>query len=101
MPKNRYMLCSCCGRGFMGQQDRDHDKGYSDCPECAAQAEIRNEADWDRLKFMVAQALNPTNRAQFLAMEKGLQRGLMLKMMEDGIIKWRIKRSESKSIFDL
>ena len=82
--------CSCCGMRFRGKQDSNHDKGFSNCPDCAQEIEIKNESQWDRIRDKVANALSPKHRQKFLVMEVALQRGIMLKMMDEGVIKWTI-----------
>jgi hypothetical protein len=85
------LLCSCCGSvSWRGKQDPNHDSGYGTCVDCQAWIDERNEQDWNRLRDKVAAALNDKNRAHFLAMEMELQRGIMLKMMDDGLIAWTI-----------
>ena len=48
----------------------------------------REERRWDSLRDKVAAALGQKNREVFLAMDVPLQRGIMLEMMDDGLITW-------------
>ncbi len=85
--------CGCCGDGFSTkEQDPEHDEGFGVCPSCVEWMAERNEADWQRLEEKVAAALNETNRERFRAFDLGVRRGIMLKMIEEGIITWGIKR---------
>ena len=88
------LVCGTCGIRFQGKQGPEHDDGYGDCPKCVKWLHKLNEAEWNELRGKVADALNAENGAKFLAMEPELQRGIMLKMIEDGIIDWTIKATE-------
>jgi hypothetical protein len=87
-PQKRRLICSCCGAAFYGVVDPswDQDRGYGFCPSCVVWKKEREEREWQKLTGQVAEAMNETNRGKFLAMDMELQRGLMLKMMDDGII---------------
>lgn len=85
------LVCGCGGARFRGEQGTEHDEGYGDCPECAVWIAERNEAEWQRLEDKVAAALNETNRAKFRAYELGVRRGILISMMERGIIEFTIR----------
>lgn len=93
MPRNRFLICGCCGAWFRGHQDLEHDAGYGECTECKQLITAENERDWDKLRDKVAASLNINNRIKFLSYDKEIQRGLMLEMMEDGIINFVVKRN--------
>lgn len=84
--------CGCCGSDFLSSagQDDDHDAGYGICPGCETWIGKKEQAEWERMRDMVANALNPRNQAKFLAMEPELQRGVVGHMIDDGILTWTI-----------
>lgn len=45
------------------------------------------------MEDFVATSLNETNRAKFLAYDQDLRRGIMLQMIDDGVLKFVIKRA--------
>ena len=85
--------CSCCGNGFRGEQDPNHDTGFGTCADCEAWIGKREDAEWAKTQAMVANALNPANRTKFLKLEKGVQMGIVTEMVKDGIITYEIKAS--------
>ncbi len=86
------LTCSCCGAGFRGPPDPEHDRGFGTCDDCTKWIADRDEAKWVKLTAKVAAALNEKNRAKFLGYELEVQRGILLAMMDDGVIKWEISR---------
>ena len=84
------LTCGCCGTGFTGQRDWNHDRGFGTCPECEAWMAANNETMWRTLTADVARALNPKNRRIFLRQSTDVQRGILLTMMERGVIKWKV-----------
>jgi hypothetical protein len=94
--RSKRFICGCCGRAFFStdevQAPFDQDSGYGFCAPCALENEQRNEDEWNKLEKLVADSLNETNRAKFLSYDLELRRGLMLQMMDDGVITWTIRR---------
>lgn len=85
------LVCGCCGVRFRGDQDPEHDRGFGTCAPCRDQQHDHNETEWDRLRDLVARSFRKeTNRARFMAMEPAIQRGVILRMMESGVITWTI-----------
>ena len=84
------LTCGCCGAAFRGPQDHKHDTGFGECDSCVKWIAEREEARWQKLTAKVAAALNEKNRAKFLGYELGVQRGILLAMMDDGAIKWEV-----------
>lgn len=74
------------------QRKFDQDEGYGICQECADEIEEKNEKEWQRLEEQVAASLSPANREKFLAYELALRRGLILQMIDDGVLKFVITR---------
>ena len=87
------LTCGCCGAAFRGPRDPRHDKGFGTCKSCEKRIAEREENDWRKLTAKVAAALNEKNRAKFLAYDLELQRGILISMMDDGVIKWEISRA--------
>ena len=88
-----HLTCGCCGAAFRGPRDPDHDKGFGTCKSCTKRIADREEADWVKLTAKVAAALNEKNREKFLGYDVELQRGIMLAMMDDGVIKFEVSRA--------
>jgi len=65
------------------------------CQTCLDWEYLDNERYWDKLKAAVANALlkNEKNRQEFLAMPMELQRGVILAMLDEGIIRFEIRAS--------
>ena len=65
------------------------------CQTCLDWEYLDNERYWDKLKAAVANALlkNEKNRQEFLAMPMELQRGVILAMIDEGIIRFEIRAS--------
>lgn len=80
----RTFRCHSC-LGTFGSDRRE-----SMCPSCRQEEAEAAEFEWDSLRNKVAQAMNERNREKFLNMETSLQRGLMLKMLEDDIVSFEI-----------
>lgn len=92
------LICGCCGSYFEtweGYIDQDQDKGYGRCQTCLDWIAKREEAENKRLiaegKKLLAEALNPENRAKFLAMTADEQEYLVMEAMNDGMIGYAIK----------
>ena len=89
--------CGCCGVLFRStdeeQRKFDQDEGYGICDGCAREIEEQNEREWKKMEDFVAASLNETNRAKFLAYDQDLRRGIMLQMIDDGVLKFVIKRA--------
>lgn len=88
-----HLICGCCGAAFRGPRDERHDDGFGECASCTDRADIENERQWKEMTAKVANALNEKNRAKFLGYERTVQRGIILDMMDDGVIKWEISRA--------
>ena len=84
------LTCGCCGTGFSGKRDWSHDLGFGTCPDCAEWMAADNEKRWRKITADVARALNPKNRRIFLRHSTDVQRGILLTMMEKGVIKWKV-----------
>ncbi len=89
-----HYTCNCCGKVYRGNhpQDSNRDTGFGECPECVTMKTRQNEADWRRLEEKVRVALSPKNAAHFLSLETGVKRGMILQMMDDGIITHHVVR---------
>lgn len=87
--------CGCCGTGFSTEkQNPDHDTGFGTCQRCQKMDDKRNEQHWLGLEQKVAAALSEKNRTKFWDYNLALRRGLILEMMDDGLITWRIEARE-------
>ncbi len=87
-----YYTCGCCGDGFQVKgQDPVHDTGFGTCSRCETWIGGREEKQWDEWEALVAKSLNTTNREKFLGFEQGVRRGIVGKMIDDGVLKWEIK----------
>jgi hypothetical protein len=47
---------------------------------------------WDRLREAVEASLSPENLERFLAMDADLQRAIISKAIDEGQIRWEVKR---------
>ena len=90
------LVCGCCGTGFRGEQSPEHDTGYGNCPECENWIRLKNEKEWQRIEKLVADSLKPENRQKFLAYEMPVRRGIVLTMIDEGIITWGIRGKEAQ-----
>lgn len=59
----------------------------------ARKAMAQNEREWKKMEDFVAASLNETNRAKFLAYDQDLRRGIILEMIDHGVLKFVIKRA--------
>lgn len=88
--------CGCCGMWFRSsdevQRKFDQDEGFGICPVCASEIEQENESEWARLEHLVGSALNETNRAKFYGYELAVRRGIILQMIDEGVVQFVIKR---------
>lgn len=93
MNEGTSLECGCCGDYFETWKDyidQDQDTGCGICSECQEEAGVRNEFEWKKQERLVADSLSKGNSEQFMAMDEGVRRGLILKMIEDGVLKWTI-----------
>lgn len=95
----KWFGCDCCGASFQdylsNQAHHDKDDGCGLCVECDKMIAEKNEEEWIKIEDKVVNSLNPVNRAKFLAYELGVRRGLILEMMDAGLIKWTIGGKQS------
>lgn len=93
--RNKHLSCGCCGTWFLtwsGYKDQDQDKGFGICRECQADIEAKNEAMWVELENKVGNSLRTQERRdRFWGFEVGVRRGLLLKMMDDGVIGYQVR----------
>ena len=82
------LVCGCCDDGFRGIQTPEHDTGYGTCEECVGWLDEENEQQFKCLEDRVTGALNEKNRADFLTMKQQEKRGVILEMIDRGIIKF-------------
>jgi len=90
---NKFLSCGCCGYGFRtwkGYVDQDQDNGYGICKECQGIIEKHNEAEWDKAIGVLRNGLNEKNREHFNGMERAMQKALVWKALDDGILRWTI-----------
>lgn len=89
-----YFTCGCCGvlfnSTFEKQTEFDQDVGFGICPRCEKEQIERNEQEWQKLISLISKNLNSKNRKDFESMSKAAQKGIVLKLMEKGCIKWKI-----------
>ena len=93
MNEGTSLECGCCGDYFETWKDyidQDQDTGFGICFECQEDASVRNEEEWQKQEKVVAGALSEPKSKKFMAMDEGVRRGLILKMIEDGVLKWTI-----------
>lgn len=89
--RSKLLACGCCGKNFRTwpeYKDQDCDKGYGTCEPCQTWQSERNEAEWVKLEEKVINAFNEKNRIKFMEYEKEVRRGLILEMIDDGIISY-------------
>ena len=81
--------CSCCRSGRPVTPGPDNESNL--CVKCKDEQGELNEREWLQATELVMEALCPANQEKFLSMEKPLQRGTILQMIEDQIIyyPWR------------
>lgn len=88
--------CGCCGDGFSStleeQARHDQDTGYGICPRCEEWIGGRQDAEWRKTQKLVAESLNPANRAKFLGFDEELQRGIVAQMIDEGILTYEVSR---------
>jgi hypothetical protein len=88
-----WLTCGCCGDWFRGEPDPDHDTGFGHCPRCVDWIrDTFEEPMWDRLREAVEASLSPENLERFLAMDADLQRAIISKAIDEGQIRWEVKR---------
>lgn len=75
------------------QRKFDQDEGCGICDGCAREIEEQNEREWKKMEEYVYASLNETNRAKFLAYDQDLRRGIILEMIDHGVLKFVIKRA--------
>lgn len=92
----RVFKCSCCGSLFRAEASEQakfgKDHGYGMCHRCAGEQALANELEWMALEQKVAKALNPTNSRTFLNFELEVRRGIILSMIDEGLITFEVRR---------
>jgi len=86
----KWLDCGCCGEDFQvwdGYVDQDQDDGYGICQSCQADIQQRNEAEIDKVVALVADALSPESRNQYLGGSKEEQRKFALECVDRGLVK--------------
>ena len=56
--------------------------------------ELENEKEWQKAEALVRESLSEKNREQWDTMELEVKRGMILEMIEEGILFWTIKGRE-------
>lgn len=92
----KWLQCGCCGEDFQiwdGYKDQDQDNGFGICASCQGDIDARNEQEFDKAIEVLRSGLNETNRAKFDAMDRDLQKAVVWKALDDGVLKFEIRRA--------
>jgi len=88
------LICWCCGAGFMGLQDTNHDDWYWLCVDCAKEQEQDNENQYNEIFKMIYDWWSDKTKKvidwRVKEMWKEQARNIVVNM---GLEKWRVKRT--------
>lgn len=89
------ITCHCCGGPApRASHTPERDAGFGTCERCAREIAQDNEDEWRNLEELVRLALQPKNRETFDAMEVAVRRGVIVELIERGLIRWlEVKRT--------
>ena len=91
--ENRRLDCSCCGAGFRGKQDPNHDKGFGTCEDCVKWTYERfTKPKLTDAANQIRQALKPENQAKFDTMSEDQRLSLAAAAIGDGLFSCSIVR---------
>lgn len=90
------LSCGCCGTFFYtwkGYKDQDQDDGYGICKECQGDIQDHEEAEFDKAIETLKTGLNPEQRKTFETWDRDLQKGFVMKAIEDGVLQFKVVRA--------
>jgi hypothetical protein len=91
--RRKKLVCGCCGEVFQTwpeYKDQDQDKGFGCCKVCQAEEIVAaNKALDDGAKKLRA-SLSEKNQRAWDGLDVGMQRAIVRKAIEDGVMKFTI-----------
>lgn len=88
------LICWCCGAGFTGLQDVNHDDGYWLCIDCTREQEQDNENQYEEIFKMIYDWWSDKTKnvidTRIKEMWKEQARNIVVNMWLE---KWRVKRT--------
>ncbi|MBD0788006.1 hypothetical protein HUO09_16760 [Vibrio sp. Y2-5] len=83
------LICSCCGNGFRGKQDSEHDRGFGTCNNCITTViEPLNERFIKQGKDALKKASTPERWTHFCSWNKTKQDNFILMLFQKGVLKF-------------
>ncbi len=93
--RRRTFRCGCCGADFLStavdQAKHDQDAGYGICERCVDWIAGKDAKRLAKMESTLADALNPENRAKFLAMDDGMRRAMVGEALEAGVMTFEVR----------